>query len=78
MSTWSRACRRRTWPASEIAKDFMLSHGYIKRDFDVHEWAAPEFMEAAAEELIEEQWKKVTLEKLPEASELLASATRLG
>ena len=25
----------------EIGKDFMLGHGYIKRDFDVHEWAAP-------------------------------------
>jgi ABC-type nitrate/sulfonate/bicarbonate transport system substrate-binding protein len=22
----------------EIAKDFMLSHGYINNDFDVHEW----------------------------------------
>ena len=62
----------------EIGKDFMVSHGYIKNDFDVHEWAAPEFLETAAEELIEERWKKVTTEKLPEASELLASATRLG
>jgi ABC-type nitrate/sulfonate/bicarbonate transport system substrate-binding protein len=26
--------------AIEIGKDFMLSHGYIKNDFDVHEWAA--------------------------------------
>ena len=25
----------------EIGKDFMFSHGYIKRDFDVHEWARP-------------------------------------
>ena len=33
----------------EIGKDFMLSHGYIKRDFDVHEWAAPQFLEEAAE-----------------------------
>jgi ABC-type nitrate/sulfonate/bicarbonate transport system substrate-binding protein len=32
----------------EIGKDFMLSHGYIKNDFDVHEWAAPEFLEQAA------------------------------
>ena len=29
----------------EIGKDFMLSHGYIKNDFDVHKWAAPEFLE---------------------------------
>ena len=35
--------------AVEIGKDFMLSHGYIKRDFDVHEWAAPQFLEKAAE-----------------------------
>ena len=32
----------------EIGKDFMLSHGYIKNDFDVHKWAAPEFLEQAA------------------------------
>ena len=40
----------------EIGKDFMLEHGYIKRDFDVHAWAAPEFLERAAKELIEERW----------------------
>jgi ABC-type nitrate/sulfonate/bicarbonate transport system substrate-binding protein len=64
--------------AVEIGKNFMLSHGYIKNDFDVREWAAPEFLEKAAEELIEEQWKKVTSAKLPEATELLASTQRLG
>ena len=52
----------------EIGKDFMLSHGYIKNDFDVQKWAAPEFLEAAAKELINERWAKVTGEKLPEAS----------
>jgi ABC-type nitrate/sulfonate/bicarbonate transport system substrate-binding protein len=62
----------------EIGKDFMYSHGYIKRDFDVHEWAAPEFLEQAAKELLEEQWKKVTSAKLPETTELLASAHRVG
>ena len=54
----------------EIGKDFMLSHGYIKNDFDVQKWAAPEFLEAAAKELLEERWKKVTGDKLPEASSL--------
>jgi ABC-type nitrate/sulfonate/bicarbonate transport system substrate-binding protein len=49
----------------EIGKDFMLSHGYIKKDFDVKKWAAPEFLEKAAKELIEERWKKVTGDKLP-------------
>jgi hypothetical protein len=38
----------------------MLSHGYIKNDFDVHEWATPEFLEQAAKELLEEKWQKVT------------------
>jgi ABC-type nitrate/sulfonate/bicarbonate transport system substrate-binding protein len=57
----------------EIGKDFMLKHGYIKNDFDVHKWAAPEFLEKAAQELIEEQWKKVTAAKLPQAT-----AIRLG
>ena len=30
----------------------MLSHGYIKNDFDVQKWAAPEFLEQAAKELL--------------------------
>ena len=62
----------------EIGKDFMLSHGYIKNDFDVHEWAAPEFLEQAAKELLEQQWKKVTGDKLPEATDLLAETPRIG
>jgi len=37
----------RTWVSVEIGKDFMLSHGYIKNDFDVKAWAAPEFLEQA-------------------------------
>ncbi len=64
--------------AIEVGKDFMLSHGYIKNDFDVHEWAAPEFLEKAAEELVEERWKTVTTDKLPEPTELQASTRRLG
>ena len=27
----------------------MLSHGYIKNDFDVQKWAAPEFLEQACQ-----------------------------
>jgi hypothetical protein len=54
----------------EIGKDFMLSHGYIENDFDVNEWAAPEFLEMAAKELLEERWQKVTAAKLPEATSL--------
>jgi len=59
--------------AIEIGKDFMLSHGYIKNNFDMYKWAAPEFLEQAAKQLLEERWQKVTTEKLPEAS-----ALRLG
>ena len=62
----------------EIGKDFMLSHGYIKNDFDVNEWAAPEFLEQAGRELLEEEWKKRTTSKLPEATELLGSGRRHG
>jgi ABC-type nitrate/sulfonate/bicarbonate transport system substrate-binding protein len=54
----------------EIGKDFLLKHGYIKNDFDVHEWPAPEFLEKAAKEVLEERWKKVTTDKLPEATSL--------
>jgi ABC-type nitrate/sulfonate/bicarbonate transport system substrate-binding protein len=60
--------------AVEIGKDFMLSHGYLKNDFDVHEWAAPEFMEQAAKELLADQWEKKTTEQLSMA----AGASRIG
>ena len=62
----------------EIGKDFMLSHAYIKNDFDVNEWAAPEFLEQAARELLEEEWKKRTRAKLPEAADPLQSGQRMG
>jgi len=62
----------------ETGKEFMLKHGYIKNDFDVRAWAAPEFLEQAAKELIEEKWKKVTTEKLPETSVLQAESRRVG
>jgi ABC-type nitrate/sulfonate/bicarbonate transport system substrate-binding protein len=59
-------------------KDFMLKHGYIKNDFDVEQWAAPEFLEEAAKQLIEEKWQKMSTEKLPAASELQIKSRRLG
>jgi ABC-type nitrate/sulfonate/bicarbonate transport system substrate-binding protein len=62
----------------ETGKEFMLRHGYIKNDFDVRAWAAPEFMEQAAKDLIEEQWKKKSAAKLPEVTELQAESRRIG
>jgi ABC-type nitrate/sulfonate/bicarbonate transport system substrate-binding protein len=62
----------------EIGKDFMLSHGYIKNDFDVQKWAAPEFLEQAAKELLEQQWKKVTTSKLPDTTKLFEETKRIG
>ena len=56
----------------------MVSHGYIKNDFDVNEWAAPEFLEQAARELLEEEWKKRSTAKLPEAADPLAGGGKLG
>ena len=54
----------------EIGKDFMLKHGYIKNDFDLQAWAAPEFLETAAKELLEAEWQRATIEKLPDATSL--------
>jgi ABC-type nitrate/sulfonate/bicarbonate transport system substrate-binding protein len=62
----------------DIGKDFMLNHGYIKRDFDVHEWAAPQFLEEAGKQLLEEEWGRVTIEKLPEGTDLGVEHVRLG
>ena len=48
----------------ELGKNFMLRKGYIHNDFDVHEWARPEFAEQAAKELLEERWEKTMGDKL--------------
>jgi ABC-type nitrate/sulfonate/bicarbonate transport system substrate-binding protein len=65
--------------ALQINKDFMLSHGYIENDFDVFEWAAPEFLEKAAAELLEEEWKKRSMARLPKPTTLEEAMTaRLG
>ena len=42
----------------------MVRKGYIENDFDVHEWARPEFAEQAAKELLDERWEKTMGEKL--------------
>ena len=52
----------------KIGKDFMFSHGYIKNDFDVDEWAAPEFLEQAAVEVLKEEWQRRSWSKLPQAA----------
>ena len=62
----------------ETGKNFMLKNGYIKNDFDVHAWAAPEFFEEAAKQLIEETWKKKSTQKLPETTELQTESRRIG
>ena len=65
--------------ALQINKDFMFSHGYIENDFDVFEWAAPEFLEKAAAELLEEEWKKRSMARLPQPTTLEEAMTaRLG
>ena len=60
--------------SAEIGKDFMLSHGYIKNDFDVQKWAAPEFHEQAAQELIDEEFTKRKAERLS----IDSGANRIG
>ena len=62
----------------EIGKDFMLSHGYIKKDFDVRQWAAPEFLEQAATELLEAAVEEGDHVEAPRGDELLASSQRIG
>jgi len=37
--------------------------------------AAPEFLEKAAKELLDEKWKKVTGDKLPAASKAIATSS---
>jgi ABC-type nitrate/sulfonate/bicarbonate transport system substrate-binding protein len=62
----------------KIGKDFMFSHGYIKNDFDVDEWARPEFLEKAAEEVLKEEWERRSWSKLPAGGGLEVEGVRLG
>jgi ABC-type nitrate/sulfonate/bicarbonate transport system substrate-binding protein len=62
----------------KIGKDFMFSHGYIKNDFDVDAWAAPEFLEQAAVEVLKEEWQRRSWSKLPSGGGLEVEGTRLG
>jgi ABC-type nitrate/sulfonate/bicarbonate transport system substrate-binding protein len=62
----------------KIGKDFMLSHGYIRNDFDVDRWAAPEFLEQAATEVLKEEWQRRSWSKLPKGGGLEVEGTRLG
>jgi len=62
----------------KIGKDFMVSHDYIKNDFDVDEWAAPEFLEQAAMEVLQEEWEARSWSKLPAGGGLETDAVRLG
>jgi hypothetical protein len=56
----------------------MYSHGYIKNDFDVDEWARPEFLEKAATQVLEEEWARRSWSKLPEGGGLEVEGVRLG
>jgi ABC-type nitrate/sulfonate/bicarbonate transport system substrate-binding protein len=62
----------------DIGKEFMLDKGYIHNDFDVNQWAAPEFLDQAARELLEEEWQKRTTAKLPAAADSLRAGGCLG
>ncbi len=62
----------------EIGKDFMFSHGYIEHDFDVAEWARPEFLEQAAVEVLKEEWQRRSWDKLPAGGDLEAEGIRFG
>ncbi|HEY5168208.1 MAG TPA: hypothetical protein VIK03_02270 [Thermoleophilia bacterium] len=55
-----------------------FSHGYSKHDFDVDEWARPEFLEKAAEEVLKEEWARRSWTKLPHGGGLEVEGTRLG
>ena len=48
----------------EVGKKFMFSHGYLKNNFSVYDWASPEFLEQAHRELMEEEFEKLKREQL--------------
>ena len=61
-----------------IGKDSMFSHACIKRDFDVDEWARPEFLEQGVWEWLEEEREQMSSSNLAEGGGLEVEGTRLG
>ena len=49
----------------KIGKLLMMKHAYIKNDFDVEKWAAPEFLAQAGKELLEAEITKKKMQKVP-------------
>jgi len=62
----------------EIGKNFMLSHGYIKNDFDVNKWAAPEFLERPPASSWKKNGRSALWPSCPKAADPLASGGRIG
>ena len=58
----------------DIGKDFMLKHDYIKNDFDIEKWAAPEFLAHAGKEILEDAIKIKKMEKIPNKVRQICSA----
>ncbi len=48
----------------------MFSHDYIKNDFDVEDWARPEFLEQGVRELLKEEWLTKSWQRMPEGLQL--------
>ena len=62
----------------KVGTDFMFKHGYIKHNFDVDAWAAPEFLEQAVTEWLKEEWEKKSYSKLAQGGGLDVEGVRIG
>ena len=56
--------------STQDRQGLQFNHGYIKRDFDVDEWARPEFLEKAVQEVLKEEWAVRSWSKLPQGGGL--------
>ena len=64
--------------AIKIGKDFMFSHGYIKRDFDVDEWARAGVPGEGGRRSAQGGVGARSWSKLPQGGGLEVEGTRLG
>jgi len=63
--------------AITIGKDFMLEHGYISNDFDVNEWARPEFLQQGINAWLEEEYERTSWSKVATGSKLEAKGVKM-
>ena len=59
-------------------ENMLMLNDMTMDDIDVDKWAAPEFLEQAAMEVLKEEWQRRSWSKLPQGGGIEVEGTRAG